>query len=435
MRVNEAIGDLQVQRGLFYEAVAAYQRALALATERQKRAALKTKIGTAYGHPGNEGGLEFLEAAQKELDPDTQRDELAHTLTMLGRYHHYRAQHKQAIAYLERARELAEPLDNPLTLTYIYAYLAGAYQHLAQYDASMRWARQCITLGERKDYPYATAIGYEFLAESWTLIGEWEEALTCARLDREIGERVGSQDRVAWSQYSRALSLYGQGHLQAARDAARSNLDLAERRGDNRLVILLDGLLAFAEADLGLHAAALASAERAMTRSEKLGQVVLQCWSLYARVYLHLQCQEWENALALVGRGVGLYTPTDNRMSRLYVGLAEIEALRGADRLSEAADRAASYLVLAREAGSLHYEGIALRRQGQIALAQGLLDDAGRAFDAAVGRLEELGSRLELGRALYQRSRLRQAQGQPDQAQADAERACTLLEACGVKID
>jgi tetratricopeptide (TPR) repeat protein len=117
------------------------------------------------------------------------------------------------------------------------------------------------------------------------------------------------------------------------------------------------------------------------------------------------------------------------------VGLAEIEALRGAGRLSEAADYAASYLMLAGETGSLHREGIALRLQGQIALAQGLQDDAGRAFDAAVGRLEELGSRLELGRALYQRSRLRQAQGQPDQAHADLGRARALVEACGAKID
>jgi len=434
-RIAEAIGDLHAWRGLFYEAVEAYQRALSLTAARDKRAALKTKVGMAYVQPGDQRGLEFLQAAQNELDPAAQADELANTLTMLGRYHHYRGQHHQAIAYFERARELAEPLDSALTLTYIYAYLAGAYQHLALYDESMGWARRCLALGERQNYPPALASGYEFLAEDLGLIGRWREAIDYARLDRQTGERVGSQDRVAWSTFCQAHALRGLGHLQEAADAARAGLEMAERQGENRLLIWLYGQLACIQADLGLDAEAAASSERAMQWADELGQVTLQCWTYYSRAYLHIQRGEWEPALEVYRRTVALYTPTESRLSALYIGAVAAEAGWGAGRLAEAEQRIIDYISLARETGALQHAGIAMRVQGQIYTAQGRWDEAGQAFDGAIARFEELGSRLELGRAFYYRSALRHAQGQVDAAGADAERARALFEACGAARD
>ena len=163
--IYAAVGSLQTRRGFYYPAVEAYERALSLTEAAEERAALKTKMGVVYAQMGGDPrGVEILLAAQRELNPATQVDELAHNLTSLGRYHHYRAEHSQAIAYLEQARELAEPLDHAPTLTYIYSYLAGSYQHLAHFEQSMEWARRCVALGERKGYPLAVAAGFEFLA-------------------------------------------------------------------------------------------------------------------------------------------------------------------------------------------------------------------------------------------------------------------------------
>jgi tetratricopeptide (TPR) repeat protein len=83
----------------------------------------------------------------------------------------------------------------------------------------------------------------------------------------------------------------------------------------------------------------------------------------------------------------------------------------------------------------LHWEGVGLRVQGQIYSTQGRWDEAERAFDAAIARLDELGSRLELSRALYWRASLRQAGGLADLARADAARALALFEACGAPRD
>ena len=429
--VHEAIGDIQVLRGLYGVAVDHFQRALALAETRETRAAIKTKIGTAYGQTGDARGLEFLLAAQRELDPATQQDELAHTLTMLGRYHHYRAQHAQAIDYYERARALAEPLDNPLTLTYLYAYLAGAYQHMARYEDSMRWARQCLALGERKDFLFAQAAGYEFIAEDLTLIGRWREAIDYARRDRQVGERIGSPDRLAWSEFARGWSLLGLGELAQAREAALFSLDMAEQIGESRLAIWLGGLLGFIETALDHGDAAQAAAEGALKEADALGQVILQCWCRSGLAYLHIRRQEWDRALEHCRQGVALYTPTDNRGARVMIGGVAPEAYLGAGRLEDAARAASEQLALARETGSLHAEGVALRMQGQILAAQARWDEAARAFDEAIAQLDELGSRLELGHALQQRAVLRRAIGQPELARADAEQARALFEACG----
>jgi tetratricopeptide (TPR) repeat protein len=433
--IHEAVGDLQIRRGLFYPAVDAYQQSLPLATSEQERAVLKTRIGTAYAQIGDERGLEFLLAAQDDLDPVTQTDELAYAVTMLGRYHHYHGQHSQAIAHYERARELAEPLDDASILFYIYGYLAGAYQHLARFEESMKWARLCIALGERKVYPLAEATGYEFISEDLLLIGKWREALEYAQRDHEIGERIGSQDRVAWSGYVHASGLYGLGHLEKARNAAQAYLALAERIGEKRLMIWLSALLGFIETDLDADETARASAEGALAWADEMGEVSLQCWSLYACAYLHVKHREWEAAVELCERGRALYAPTENRLAPLFLGAVAAEAYWGAGRLDEAAQQIADHLLLTRQTAALHYEALGLRAQGQILTTQQHWKKADRAFEAAIAIFADCGNRLELGRTLYHRSILRQTVGQIDLASADAAQAHALFEVCGAPHD
>jgi tetratricopeptide (TPR) repeat protein len=172
-----------------------------------------------------------------------------------------------------------------------------------------------------------------------------------------------------------------------------------------------------------------------MQWADELGQVTLQCWSYYARVHLHIQREEWEPALEVCRRAVALYTPTESRVSALYIGRVAAEAGWGAGRLAEAEQQIVDYIALAGETGVLQHEGIGLRVQGQIYTAQGRWDEADHAFDRAIARFEGLGSRLELGRALYYRGALRYAQGQGEAGRADAERARALFEACGAVRD
>ena len=190
-------------------AIESYERALAGATTREVRAALKAKVGNAYVPLGDPRGLAYLEEAMPNSNPQTQTNALALATALVGRYYHYRTEHRKAIEFLERARLLAEPLDDPLTLSTIYMYLAGAHQHLLLYDDSDRWARTAIALGERKQSPVAIASGNEFLAENAAGRGLWDETLAYAAKDREHGTRIGSRAREAWSEFCRAQSQHG----------------------------------------------------------------------------------------------------------------------------------------------------------------------------------------------------------------------------------
>ena len=126
---------------------------------------------------------------------------------------------------------------------------------------------------------------------------------------------------------------------------------------------------------------------------------------------------------------------TDHRLGPLHFGATHAEAYLGLERVAEAARMNDEHLALAREAGSRYFEALALRVQGQIRAAQGLPDEAEAAFTTAIAILEPSGARLELGRALYHRARLRQSLGRNDDARADLTRARDLFAACSAPRD
>jgi tetratricopeptide (TPR) repeat protein len=103
--------------------------------------------------------------------------------------------------------------------------------------------------------------------------------------------------------------------------------------------------------------------------------------------------------------------------------------------LDEAEKTIDDHEILAHEVGALHNQALALRVKGQVYTVQERRDEATQVLDTAIAKLEELESRLELGRALYRRGLLRDALGQRDAAQADAKRALSLFESCGAQGD
>jgi DNA-binding SARP family transcriptional activator len=433
--LDERMGDTYALRGPVPLAVDAYERALSPVTAPEKRAALKAKIGGIYGVVGGPTGLRYLQEALDELNPRTQRIETAVATALVGRYHHYRAELTRAIDFLERARALVEPDDDPKSLTMIYTYLAGAFQHLTRFDESERWARASIELSERKNYPLAAAYGYEFLSECAVFRGVWEDALTYAARNREIGERIGAQARVAWAHFARASALHGIGHLTEARLVARTALELADSIGEGRLATWVQPLLAIIEVDMDGDEAALTDAERGLERADASGQSMLQCWSLHALGYRHMQLGEWDPALECYERAIAHWRPTENRMAPLLIGASSAEAYLGKGRVEEAAQLIDEYVAVAVSAQAPHAHAKAKRVQGGVHAARGSWEAARQAYDEAVTNLDELGSRLELGRALYHRGVLGHSRGDASAARADVSRAREIFHEVGAGRD
>jgi len=425
-RIDEEIGDTLDERGMTHPSVESYERALARVSSQEARAVLNAKIGAAYCDIGDARGVAPLEAALGQLDPATQGKELALATAYMGRYFHYRTEHRKAIEILERARMLAEPLDDASTLATIYSFLAGANQHLLRFSESDQWSRMSITLGERKKFPHAIANGYEFLAENAAGRGAWNDALAHAEHDREFGAKSGSLARVAWSGFPRVMSLHGKGELVAALEAAHVGLQLCEQIGEGRLATWFDPMAAITAADLGDDNAAREHADRGRARAQDLGQLLLSAWALHGAGHAAMQRDDVSDALEWYEQYVALVRETENGAARIFVLGYAAEAFFRAGRVDEAATLADQALAVAEFAKAPHFLALALRVQGQIFAVQERRDEALRAFDDAIAALMKNGSRLELARAMVHRASLQLVHGDAatrTAARADAERA------------
>ncbi|MFN2226070.1 MAG: protein kinase domain-containing protein [Anaerolineae bacterium] len=428
--IYEAIGEVHHIRG-DAQAVAAFEQALALASDPRRRAAIKAKIGTIDILLGGGRCLDYLEQAIGEMDPESQRDDRAQAIAAIGRYHHNHARHRQAIEHLDRARQIAEVDGQPGTLTFVYAYLAGAYQHLAEIEASTAWARQLLALGERGGHPHATCIGHEYLAEDACIMGHWRRGLEQAELERQIAAGTGLAARVAWSHYSKAMAHLGLGDLRAAEDAARAALERADTLRDLRLGTLASAILATILLDRGQPDAAEALAHDAVQRAAALDQIYLRCLGIDALAGWRARQGEWVAAAALYEDCAGLRAGTDNYGVLLAVGPSHGHALLRAGQSERAGEVIEATLALARSAPSPHSEASALRVRAQILARRREAEAAFDAFDRAIDALEALESRLELGRAWYYRGRVAAEFGAGDAARDALGRAAELFEACG----
>jgi tetratricopeptide (TPR) repeat protein len=433
--IFETIGDLYQSQGYFYDAVEYFQQGISLTISNEHRARLKMKIGGSYANVGDVRGLDYLRAAERELDPETQVDDLANTLTWIGRYYHYQSQHKLAIKSFENALKMVEPSDKYYIKCTLYAFLSGSYEHLIDTAESEKWAKECIYLAEKNDDPAWIAVGNEFLAENAFFVGRWNEALEYAHQDIEIGLKVGSQDRIAWGTFCQASALYGLGKLAEALDVSQSSLDLVEQIGENRLATWIIPLLSMIQADLDADEAAELLAHEGIKKADELDQVVLQCWSRYAYIKLLVKQSKWEEALQICEQGKNLYLPTENILGRQYIQIIIPEVFLGSDMLTEAEAAIEEAINLLREHKVLQNLGMVLRIKGQILTEKGNHEKAAESYKEAIDILSGLGSQLELGRALYQRGRLLNMENQRDAAIKDIENARVIFEECGAKND
>src|SRR5262249_25512740 len=148
---------------------------------------------------------------------------------------------------------------------------------------------------------------------------------------------------------------------------------------------------------------------------------------------LYRQREEWERATELYEQCAGMLVGTENQLVQMELGAPMAEAYYAQGRLMEAAQLIADTLALTQASGARHYEAIAWRVQGQIFTAQGMHDDALRAFQQAITLCEALDSRLELASALYQRAALYRTHHHLEAAHVDWTRACALCEQMGAR--
>lgn len=435
LAIEEAIGNVHADRGHALLAVESFERALALAERREKKAFLKNRIGSAYTDIGDGRALDYLNSALDELDPESQRTEVAWSLAMIARNHHFRAQYGESIELLKRALELAEPSGDASALMNIYAFLAGSYQHLGRYAESNHWSQINISLGEKKDYPAATAVGHEFLSENATIAGDWERALHHAECNRQLGEKIGWLARIAWSGFAKLAAYRGSGNLPAAQAEGRENLKIAEDLSERRLMVWIGAYLAIVETDLEEDAAALELVERAVKLAEESGEPILISASHMAKGYYHVQRDEWEEARQVFEASEVIQAQRQSLglLSQMWAVCAQ--ALMGSGDLHAAAELVEALLAHTRRRGETYPEALTILVQGQIYTKQARFDEALGSFETAKEIFGRLGSQLELGRTHFHHGRLYETMGDEAQASQTFNQALEIFSEIGARRD
>ena len=350
---EEAIGKAYLLHGEMIPAGEHFERALALATEPGVRARLQCQAASSLVATGDQRGVEYVREALRVLDPATNPLETANALSIEGRFHHLAGRHKTAIQLLLRAGNLVAPTAEAETIdtfaapiiSQIYAYTAGAHQHYGLFADADRWARRAIEFGTKHKIPFAQAIGYEFLGEDAVHAGEYEAGLGYAERELEIVEKLHSRERRAWVHLVVSQCCVEVGQLERAEKEYVAGITLAESVGEHRVTSLLKPNLAIAQARLGRYDEAL---QTALENLEQVGPASL----LYSR-FEALRClagvrflralsgvskrgaesisgdglKELNEAERLCAEAVELVSPTESRVSRLWLGPLYIEVV------------------------------------------------------------------------------------------------------------
>jgi predicted ATPase len=433
-RLDALIAATYGDEGQFRDAIAAYQRALEATTEPRQRARLKIQLGDMYTMIGDAQALAILTETIAELDPQTQRLELASAQAQLARHWHYAAQFTRAIELLDQARPVLEEIGDLHMLTRTLAHYAGAYQHLARFEESNAWADRLIQLGESRGYTFAAAVGHEYLAENANNCGRFERARDHGQLDRQLGERIGSLDRIGWADFTLAWAHWGLAALELAEQTARDGLDLADRIGDRRLALLLEVALAQVLTDRGSLNEARLLIERTIVGADALNQVFHQSIARAAAAYLALRREDYPSALQFLAEARRIYEPTESVGARLLCGGLMGEALLGIGRREEAERAAGEHLELAKTAGAFREQVRALRVLSGV-VAAGDLPSALALTERAIALHHAHADPIELGRTLSLRSSIYLAQGNPAAARRDLLEAQGIFERSGAVTD
>ncbi len=359
---EEAIGKAFMLHGDTILAAEHFERALALATDSATRARLQCQAAASLVTTGDPRGSEYLREALQALDPVANPLETANALSTEARFHHLAGRHKKAIELLLRAGELVAPTADGETLStfaapmiaQIYAYTAGGYQHYGLYDEADRWARRAIEFGEKHNVLFAQAAGYEFLGEDSVHRGDYEGGLKYAERELEIAEKLHSRERRAWIHYYSSQCRLFLGELERAEQELLDGIAIAEAIGERRVLALLRPSLGVVQVmqgrrDEGLQTV-LANLEQSSASLLYTHFEALRCLA-----EVRLKRDEIAEAEEVCRQADELVSPTESRVSQLWLGPLYIEVLMARDKKAEATDRLANYKALVAQCQSARF--------------------------------------------------------------------------------
>jgi tetratricopeptide (TPR) repeat protein len=365
---EEAIGKAFMLHGDTILAAEHFEKALALATEPATRVRLQCQAAASLVTKGDPRGSEYLREALQVLDPVANPLETANALSVEARFHHLAGRHQKAIELLLRASDLVSATaetDSVSTfaapmISQIYAYTAGTYQHYGLYTEADRWARRAIEFGTKHNVLFAQASGHEFLGENAVHRGDYEFGLECAEREIEIANRLHSRERRTWVHFYAAQCRLFLGQLERAEREFLDGISVAQSIGENRGLLLLRANLAVTQAMQGRYDEALQTATTNLQHSSS-NLIYSHFEALRCLAYVRFRRQEIDEAERICKEADELVSPTESRVSQLWLGPLYIQVLLAAEKRDEARRRLTDYQALVADCQTARFTAEAAR--------------------------------------------------------------------------
>ena len=235
--LHEAIGDLHTLTGEYGAALASYETAAALHSEKIL-STIERKLGGVYGLQGEweladihySAALTALEGQGREQD-----GERARLFADRSRLAHQRGRTAEAAELARRALDLAESAEDKRALAQAHNMLGILANSGGDKAASLDHLERSLALAEEMQDPYARVAALNNLALARGRSGETEEALALARSALALCASLGDRHREAALHNNLADLLHAVGRREESMQHLKQAVSIFAEIGESAL--------------------------------------------------------------------------------------------------------------------------------------------------------------------------------------------------------
>jgi tetratricopeptide (TPR) repeat protein len=428
-------GKYALLLGKFDQAIAAYERSLAIGEELGDRRHIGMVLNSFGGALQARGRFDQAIAAFERSI--TIREELGDqrsigmVLNSLGGALQAKGQFDQAIAAFERSLTIREELDDRRSIGMVLNSLGGALQAKGQFDQAIAAFERSLAIGEELGDRRGIGMILNSLGGALQAKGQFDQAITAYECSLAIGEDLGDRRHIGMVLNSLGRALQAKGQFDQAITAYERSLAIGEDLGDRRHIGMILNSLGGALQAKGQFDQAIAAFERSLVIGEELGDrrhigMVLNSLggALQAR-------GQFDQAIAIYERSLAIGEELGDQRS---IGMV-LNSLGGAFLAKGQFDQAIAVfersLTIREELGDQRSIGMVLNSLGGVLQAKGQFDQAIAVFERSLAIREEMGDRRGIGMILNSLGGALLAKGHFDQAIAVFERSLTIREELG----
>jgi tetratricopeptide (TPR) repeat protein len=357
------------------QAIGHYRKAIELSPSRQD-IPVQEKLQKLYYVSGDyQMALEAARTLHQARGP------LPETCYKLGRCHERLGNYDSSMECFKQGLAISQ--DDPVSTARLTGALAVTCISRGEYRTAEKYCQEALKLLPRNSKASVEAEIYNTLGQAYWHLAEWSQALSVHRKSLEIKEREGSLYGIATSHNNLGLVYYRMYDWDRAAESHQKSFAIREKIGDISGLARSYNNLALISRHLYDWDLALEYHNKCLQTMERIGSGFETAASLVNIGLIHKAKGEWDQALWSYNRAIQL---------AVTIGAKNI--------LLDA------YI-----------------RKAEFYLALGSLEDGSLFCQKSLGMAEELGGRLELGRALNISGRISQMRQQWDKAKEDLSRA------------